>query len=196
MDSNPWQVGAWIVAIVGGLIAAGLAIWQAAQNRQQRALELRWKQADSAKHLIDEIFHDEFSNCATLMLDSWDRAYPIPGASKVKIPWEDVVRALKVQSFDTEDLKSIFVRDCFDTLFYYLDRFEHFIQVGLTTFEDLRMPTQYYVDMMAEDKALFVSYIKYCKYTNIWQFLDRFPKWVEEQLPRGEQEKDVRNRSR
>jgi hypothetical protein len=68
-------------------------------------------------------------------------------------------------------------------LFYYFDRFEHLIQAGLTTFEDLRMPIQYYVDMMAEDKAVFVSYIRYCKYQNIWQFLDRFPEWAQKQLP-------------
>lgn len=168
-----------MVAVIGGLTAAALAILQAIQNRRQRERELRWKQAEWGKRLIDDIFHDTFSNSATLMLDSWHRPYSVPGAGDIKIAWqEDVLPALKVESFNAEDLKSDFVRDCFDMLFYFLDRFEHLIQAGLTTFEDLRMPIEYYVDMMAEDKTVFVAYIRFCKYKNIWQFLDRFPEWA------------------
>lgn len=186
MDPNPWQIGAWVVAVFGGLTAAGLGIWQAVQNRQQRAKELRWKQADSAKQLIDEMFHEELSNFATIMLDSWGRTYPVPGAGEVRIAWDDVLEALKVESFATEDSKPDFIRDCFDMLLYYLDRFEHLIQAELITFEDIRTPVQYYVDMMAEDKAVFVPYIRFCKYTNIWQFLDRFPQWTERQPSPGD----------
>ncbi len=182
MEPQLWQVGAWIVAIVGGLTAAGLGIWQAVQNREQRARELRWKQAQSAKELIDELFHENFSNFATLMLDSWARTYPVPQGGDITITWEEVLECLKVGSFQSEDAKSDFVRDCFDMLFYYLDRFEHLIQAGLTTFEDLRMPAQYYVDLMAEDKAVFVTYIEFCKYSNIWHFLDRFPSWAAKKL--------------
>lgn len=178
MDLNLWQVGTWIVAVFGGLTAAGLGIWQAVENRRQRVRELRWKQAESAKRLIDEMFHEELSNFATLMLDSWSRMYPIPQAGEVKIAWEDILEALKVERFANEDPKNDFVRDCFDMFFYYLDRFEHLIQAELTTFEDLRTPLQYYVDMMAEDKAVFVPYIQFCKYKNIWQFLERFPNWA------------------
>jgi hypothetical protein len=175
-----WQVAAWMVAVVGGLIAAGLAIYEAFENRKLRERELRWKQAESGKRIIDEIFHEPGSNAATLMLDSWHRSYDIDG-KETKIAWQDVISALNVESFQHEDKRAIFVRDCFDLLFYYLDGFEHFIQAGLTTFEDVRFPTEYYIDMMAEDekeKAIIIAYIRECKYRQIWQFLDRFPSWT------------------
>ncbi len=180
MNPNPWQVAAWIVAVVGGLIAAGLAIYQAFENRKLRERELRWRQAESGKQLIDEIFREPGSNAATLMLDSWHRSYTLPDGTEAKIAWADVIEALHVDSFRREDSQTVYVRDCFDLLFYYLDGLEHFIQAGLTTFEDVRFPTEYYVDMISEDekeKAIIVAYIQACKYKNIWKFLERFPAW-------------------
>src|SRR5689334_14801935 len=133
---NVWQLGTWIVGIIGGLVAATVAIAQQIQNRRQRERELRWKQAECGKKLIDEIFHDPYSNAATLMLDSWQRSYSVPDAGKMDIDWDDHVRpALNVDSWDNEDPKSSFVRDSFDMLFYLLDRFECLLQVELTTFE-------------------------------------------------------------
>ena len=155
-------------------------------DRHQRARELRWKQAESARQLIDQMFHEEDSNYATIMLDSYTRTYPVPGAGDVEITWTDVLQALNVQSFAKEDPKSDFIRDCFDMLIYYLDRFEHLIQAGLITFEHVRTPIQYYVDPMAEHKAIFIPYIQFCKYKNIWRFLDRFPEWAEKRLPSSE----------
>src|SRR5260370_27595918 len=180
MNANPWQVGGWRVAGVGGLTAAALGILQAIQNRQLREKELRWKQAESGKHLIDEIFDEDLSNSATLILDSWDRTYKVPGGDKVKLAWNDVVRALDMKFFDEDNPQNDFVRDCFDMLFYYLDRLEHLIQAGLTTFEDVRLPIEYYVDMLAEreDRTVIEAYIRACKYQKIWKFLDRFPAWA------------------
>jgi hypothetical protein len=180
MDPKFWQVATWIVGVVGGLIAAGLAIYQAFENRKLRERELRWKQAESGRRLIDEIFHAPDSNTATLMLDSWHRVYVLPDGTKSELAWADVIKALDVGSFSQDDIQTVFVRDCFDLLFYYLDGFEHLIQAGLTTFEDVRFPTEYYVDMIAEDekeKAIIAAYIRACKYKNIWQFLERFPAW-------------------
>jgi hypothetical protein len=70
-----------------------------------------------------------------------------------------------------------FVRDAFDTLYYYLDRFEHFIRVGLTSFEDVSSPLDYYVDYLAEDKNTHEQYIALTRYTRVTQFLERFPRW-------------------
>jgi hypothetical protein len=180
MNPSFWQVAAWIVAVLGGLITAWLAIYQAFENRKLRERELHWKQAESGKRLIDEIFHEPGSNAATLMLDSWDRTYTLADGSEARIAWADVIKALNIESFQKEDSQMVFVRDCFDLLLYYLDGFEHLIQAGLTTFEDVRFPTEYYVDMIAEDekeKAIIAAYIRACKYKNIWQFLERFPAW-------------------
>ncbi len=70
---HPLQVAAWFVAVVGGLIAAGIALWQANQNQRQRALDLRWKQAAAGRDLVDEMLDDEAASDALAMLDSDER---------------------------------------------------------------------------------------------------------------------------
>ena len=177
MEANPWQLATWMVAVVGGLTAAGLGILQAVQGRRQRARELRWKQADSGRQLIDSLFRDELANFGAQMLDSWVRTYPIPRAGDVMIKWADVVAALNIESIGSDDPKAEFIRECCDTFVFYLDRFEHFIQCSLTTFEDVAIASQYYVDLMAEDKELWVAYIEFCKYKKVLRFLDRFSEW-------------------
>jgi uncharacterized protein HemX len=51
------QVGSWAVAIIGGLIAAGVAIYQQRANRKQREIELRWNQAKLGRELFDQMFN-------------------------------------------------------------------------------------------------------------------------------------------
>jgi hypothetical protein len=181
MGTNHWQIGVWIVGIVGGLITASLGILQAVQNRRQREKELRWKQADSGKQLIDQLFGEQLSYFGAQMLDSWSRTYLVPGAGKIRIEWEDIPKALNIESIGTSDTKSEFIRECCDAFLFCLDRFEHFIQAGLTTFQDVRTPSKYYVELMAEDKGVWISYIEFCKYEHVLQFLNRFPQWVEAQ---------------
>jgi len=173
---HPLQVAAWFVAVVGGLIAAGLALWQAAQNHQQREKDLRWKQAAAGRDLVDEMLDDEGASVALDMLDSDEREYELDDGASATITAEQVLAALKLPpKSDADDC--VYVRECFDALFYYFARFEHFLKTGLVTFEDVREPAEYYVEYLAEDKPLYLKYVEVARFRSVPEFLDRFPSW-------------------
>jgi hypothetical protein len=171
-----WQVAAWQAAVFGGLITAFLAVVQATAATRQRRRELRWKQAEVGRDLMDKLLDEPLSNATLLMLDSNAREYRITDQDKVTIRAADMLRALDADNLP-EGPSYEFVRDAFDTFYYYLDRFEHFIQVGLTRFEDVKSPIDYYIDYLAEDKALHIKYIALTRYTRVSLFLERFENW-------------------
>jgi hypothetical protein len=176
-DPNAWQVYAWIVAVFAGIVTALLAVIQAIAATRQRHRELNWKKAETGRDLMDKLLNEPLSNAALLMLDSEQRAYKINDGSLTSITAADMLSALRVPEAPQE-LKDEFIRDAFDTLYYYMDRFEHFIKVELTSFDDIRSPLDYYVDYLAEDKKLHQQYIALTRYTRVLKFLERFPNWL------------------
>jgi hypothetical protein len=180
-DANFWQVTAWQAAVFGGLITAFLAVLQALIATRQRSRELRWKKAETGRDLADRIFSEPLSNAALLMLDSEIRSYKIGDTIEVTINVADMLAALTAKELPQSPTFD-FIRDAFDTLYFYLDRIEHFIGVGLTSFEDVQSPLDYYVDYLAEDKQIHLDYIGITRYTRVTQFLDRFHHW---QSPRA-----------
>ncbi|MEA3093651.1 MAG: hypothetical protein QOJ04_4993 [Caballeronia sp.] len=132
VDSNFWQVNSWKAAVIAGLITAFLAVVQAIVATLQRRRELRWKQAETGRDLMDKLLDEPLSNAALLMLDSDVRIYKIGEKESARIAAADMLAALCAQDPPQEAIHE-FVRDAFDTLYYYLDRCEHFIAVGLTT---------------------------------------------------------------
>lgn len=173
---HPLQIWAWLVAVVGGLVAAGLALWQAAQNHQQREKEHRWRQAAAGRDLVDEMLDDEAASDALAMLDSDERQYELDNGHSAKITAKQVLAALKLPPTST-DASSVYVRECFDSLFYYFARFEHFISTELTRFEDVREPAEYYVEYLAEDKDRYIRYLEVARFRKVPAFLARFPPW-------------------
>ncbi len=175
---HPLQLGAWITAIVGGLVAAGLGIWQAVLNRRQRAKELRWRQAEAGKKLIDEMLDDKLADAALTMLDSDERTFRHDDQT-YEVTSADVVAALTLSEKGPHDNgpKAKFIRDCFDSLFFFFAIFEHYIQTELTTFEDVREPAEYYVRELADDKELHIAYIKEVLFRNLPAFMNRFDSW-------------------
>lgn len=64
---------------IGGLTAAFTAIKQMRLNRKIRARDLRWKQTEAAKKLMDELVSNPKAKDATRMLDWPERNYQIDG---------------------------------------------------------------------------------------------------------------------
>src|SRR5689334_20007959 len=84
-----------VIAIVGALIAAYTAINEMREGRKQRAEDLRWRQANAAKSLIDQMDKDAQAGSAEFMID-WDgRNYRVNDSVVYHILYEDVVRALR-----------------------------------------------------------------------------------------------------
>src|SRR5438067_8584065 len=64
-----FQIGSWIVAIGGSLVAAARAIDESRANREQRKRELRWRQAQAATDLVGKMLDDSLAWDAMTMLD-------------------------------------------------------------------------------------------------------------------------------
>src|SRR5581483_6423003 len=118
--------------IGGGLLAAFKGIDEFRQNRILRERDLRWKQANAAKSLMDELFDDFKAKQATVMLDYEEREYEFNG-SKQNIERKDVIHALTRNTDENPTTKDIFIRDCFDNFLYYIDLLEQ--SINNTLFE-------------------------------------------------------------
>jgi hypothetical protein len=75
------------------------------------------------------------------------------------------------------DEAGVFIRDCFDELFYFFERLEYCIAIGLITFEDVRFPWEYYAGVLGRNKAVFLEYNRPLYYERAIAFLERFQDW-------------------
>ena len=147
---NWFQVGAWFVAIVGGLIAASKSGCGNAPPNAQRSRTCA-KRAEMAKKCLDEIFGDQLASAALKMLD-WDNLrYDIPSGGKTgAIDHEGWRNALRTSgTVFRANGQEQFVRDAFDALFDSFQMLEHFIRIGLIVFLDVQRPLSYYVKKLS-----------------------------------------------
>jgi hypothetical protein len=170
------QVVSWLVASIGGVIAAFIAISQSRRDIFERMKSRRWKQAEMAKIVLDEVYNDEKARSALYMLDWNGRVYSDGDRLTNPLSTEAVLVALRTTNthFQPDEM---FVRDCFDRLFDYLERIEHYINISLITFEDVEHSLLYYVNIIASQKMVILAFLEEYNYKFTVQFLRRFPSW-------------------
>lgn len=174
------QAVAWIAA-AGGLILAVLKyLVELREGRVQRQRELRWRQAEAGKSLNDEMQTDERAWPALQMLDldSESREFKLSDEEKVKISPADIATALDPLNHQ-HDEKSVYIRDCFDTLFYFMTMLEHYISSTLICADDVAYPLDYYVPLMTKYRPQIAAYLKRYGLSRAQVFLERYPAWRE-----------------
>jgi hypothetical protein len=186
------EPGTKAVGILGGLIAAAFALFQARMSLDQRRRDLRWKQAEMAKKVVDEWFDFEPSKLALQMTEGRKRRYPTGGRSEI-ILYPEVLDALSHEIVRNEH-PDLFIQDCFDSLFYFWDRTEQFLCSGLVRFEDVQRPTEFYIGRMAGAKDVFRRYAESIGYTGALAFMNRFSVW--KQAPERELNDNRRDEKR
>jgi hypothetical protein len=164
------EIAVWIVAIIGGLVTAWLAIAQARANNDQRIAETRRRQAETGKALVDELFDEANSKLALEMLDEPARI------KEHAIDRSDIVTALTTKDAP-QDPKSVFIRGCFDCLAYGLERMQRFIDSGLITSQDVDFPFSYYATRVDEIKKPLEKYLRDIRYPNALRFLENLDTW-------------------
>lgn len=183
MDSltkDIFQVAAWLVAVVGGLVAAAKAVIELRRSNEQRRIDLRWKQAEMAKRCLDELFSNREARAALKMLD-WDGlAYEKPSGSTKPIDFEkrwDSLRTKNTEFPPGDDAP--FIRDAYDALFDGLERLEHFVEIELIRFEDVAKPLRYYVAKLAhpDERPVIEGFLKTYGFALAESFLRRFHEW-------------------
>jgi len=149
----------------------GLYVWR--QKSKDSKLEFIRARAERVKGMIDEIINDKEAGQALLMIEPEARLYQIHGHER-RLYHEQAMEALMTNVPDDDQ---IYIRDCFDKLFYLLDRVEKQMVGGLVRFEDLETPLTYYARLMAGDSWIYRSYLHRTGYGDLDGFFMRLGDW-------------------
>ena len=164
-----------LIGIIGGLIAVFTGIYQLSQGTAQNARELRWKQAEVAREMVNKMMADEGWKAMEMM--DWEdegREYDING-QKEKINANAVYTALeKSESTD----KDRYIIDRLDRSFFLVSQLEIAVRSDLVKLEDVRFPLSWYAaKRMCPHKKLFEDYMKENAAPETLQFFQRLEEW-------------------
>lgn len=76
-----------------------------------------------------------------------------------------------------EERLELYVRECFDEFYFRMSQLEDAIVAGLVTFDDVKRPIDYYVELMATDTKTHFSYLDCYGYKKTLFYLNRFSSW-------------------
>jgi hypothetical protein len=170
------QAVAWLGAAVGAILAAIKLRSEVRLGREQRERELRWKQAEAGKALNDEMLTDPTAWPALQMLDYDGLEFELPSKRRTSIDYPDLKFALNPDNSLTDE-KQIYIRECFDSLFYYMAMLQHYISSTLILTDDVAFPLDYYVPLLAEFKGEVDAYVERYQLTRTKSFLERYSIW-------------------
>jgi hypothetical protein len=178
-----------LVKIVGGIIAAGAAVfatskglaeWRRSteQRRDELALrqrEYRHKQAVFGREIVREIFADPKSHAALMML-AWPeagRVYKDDDGTKYQICKDSVQSAMRVDNLTFTDSESL-IRMRFEALYENLEQVENLIQLGILAFEDIETAFRYYLVRALRPSIQHFAFLDQYDYSLAKKFLLRF----------------------
>lgn len=161
---------AYLVASVGGLCAALWAVYQWHVSVKQREVEHRWRQAEVGRQLIGQLFDDDSdAGDALEIVDKQRDDVKMPDGSVTTVTEDDITKALTNTSDSCPTSREI--RRRFDALFYHLERFQHMIDIGLITREDVLNPTQYYCRKLTPFNSAIPKYLNDIGYTKAHELI-------------------------
>jgi hypothetical protein len=172
----------WIqpLTFLGGFIVGAFGLFKAVsemrESREQRAEELRWKRANAAKELLDDIHNHDLAKIAVHMMDWFERQaeYVLPSGKRETITYAEVLVALAKNHEEPVQPQEVYIRDCFDWFFYRLDRIEHYIRRGLIDFEDVKAVFHVYARDIAKNKDTYDAFLVFHEYDLARAFLKRY----------------------
>ena len=163
------------ITMVAAVVGGPWALFQWRDTLAQRKREFRWKQAEAAYKLMDQVFDDEHTGDALLMIDGEKDEFEIAPGERVRVDAKAIERALGFDGHTTAVDR--FIRHRFDSLLYDLERLEHSLEVGLVELSDITTPTSYYVERLAPFRERIVPYAQKIGFNRALNLLNRFSQW-------------------
>jgi hypothetical protein len=164
------------IGVPAAIVGLFKALYEIRANREQRSTELRWKRANLAKELLDDIHRHDQARNAVHMLD-WRHAqivYELTAGHTETISYSDVLAALKKNQAEAQGQKDIYIRDCFDWFFYRIDRIEHYIRRELIDFEDVKAVFKVYALEIAKEGLTYEDFLDFHGYELARKFFARY----------------------
>lgn len=179
-----WQDLSSKVAVLAGFVTAVMALLQWKTVIKQQEDDRRWRQAKLARRLTDEWFDWKPSGIALKIIDEGEGVFKLGKGPEYNVKgYVDIPNALRLVGYGDEMTeeshapKDVFVRRCFDNLFYYFERAGHSIRIGVVLAEDFEAHGLYYVRRLASYRDVVERYLEWLEYTNALAFLRRFKTW-------------------
>jgi hypothetical protein len=178
------------IKILGAALAFLIGL---AQYRKSQ----KWKRVEFVASEMKVFFDDEAVKAATLMLD-WSQKeidlYKYRENEDNEKEW--VTYALVAESLNTDpeahyDKRQSAIREIFDRLLTFLERFESFIEAGVVEKKDLEPYLHYWIKMLAgkDDKSPLVSqqvlphlwrFAVHFRYQKVLRFVERYERLTSE----------------
>lgn len=170
----------WTVLVEAGTLFAGIAgvlyaVRQYKDANATRKEDLRWRQAERADAMLDQILGNPKVVNAFHLLD-WDggkRFLYVNGdlTGTITANWEEQNTDLGNLS---ASLREMFVRESFDALYEAFERLEHAIRIGVVDFTDIAQPFRFYVDKIGQRKDAFEVFEANQSYKMARYFIARY----------------------
>jgi hypothetical protein len=165
------QALSWLIASIGGVVVALKGVAEMHQTRV-------WRKTELAKRILDEIWADEKCAAAMMQVDWSNREFDIGSNELARISRDDLLVALRTDPANSKfSKKEVFVRDCFDSLLDALQRLEHYIDIKLIDFDDVKDSLEYTVDELTGIRREIERYITAYNFHSAASFLDRYEQW-------------------
>lgn len=185
------QTLAALVASIGGVVGIFKVVVEMKRANQQREREnterqerrqlaereLRWRQAEMCKRLIDAIFSDKKATDALDILDYESITLPVTGSKTISTQHGKLAHNLRIVDLTLTE-EDLFVRTRFDALLQHFLHLENYIAVDLIIEEDVRTLFEYYAFRCAAHKAALNEYADAFGFQSAVRFLNRFSKYA------------------
>lgn len=145
-------------------------------SRKQRQQDLRWRKANLAREVLNELWEDKYASDAMLMLDWSNREYNIKAGLAERIVRSEMWEALRIEPTNFNP-KEKYVRDCFDHFFGMMQIIEHYISIKLLVFADVEYPFNYFAGKLRSRRTVVETFLTKYEYHKALAFLDRLSNW-------------------
>ena len=161
-----------VMATIAFPAAAAWALVQWWVAVRHRKAELRWKRAEAAWKLMDDVFEDADATLAFELVDGERSTIPLPGGGEAPVAPDDIARALALGAVD-DSAGARAIRYAFNCMLYALDRLEGAIASGYVVESDVDSPTRYYARILRRQGPLLERYARDVGYQRAWALVDR-----------------------
>lgn len=158
---------------LGTLVFVGLTALKALNefkyNREQRKLDIKWKQAEAAKNLIDEWMDDEEAYAFCKMVEYENRKFRNEDGHKFISNTSLIKQALGNKDAETNSSSEVnerYIRDVCDSFLYYTELMHQRVKSNLYLLKNLRFPLNYYLGRMKE-QGIYDAVVKYASESGI-----------------------------
>jgi hypothetical protein len=164
--------------VLTGAIGFGFGLYQ--YNTAQK-----WKKSEFAAKLLAELADDERLSLCCKLLDYSMRKFSIPTQYRPLTQesiflhnWEAMAEAMSPEAKRGEfDWQAILYRDLFDYFFGYLERINHYINIGLITVKDVSS-IDYWLRQIASPRfvktSIFTDYLQAYDYSGVLELMNKF----------------------